>query len=84
MKQLENWNDGDEVIVPAFTFIATAEAVNRSGLTPIFIDIDNNFTLDLRNCEQLITSKTRAIIPVHLYGKPCNMRILKKLPITMD
>ena len=79
MKQLENWNDGDEVIVPAFTFIATAEAVNRSGLTPIFIDIDNNFTLDLRNCEQLITSKTWAIIPVHLYGKPCNMRILKKI-----
>lgn len=65
---------GDEVITPSFTFIATVEAILYRGATPVFIDIDpNNFNLDLNQLEKLITPKTKAIMPVHLYGNPVNM-----------
>lgn len=60
---------GDEVIVPAFTWIATANAVEAVGARPVFCDIDlRTFNLDPANLEQRVTSKTRAIIPVHLFG----------------
>ncbi|MBR1712964.1 MAG: DegT/DnrJ/EryC1/StrS family aminotransferase [Alloprevotella sp.] len=79
-KQIYAWDDGDEVIVPAFTFIATAEAVNRAGLRPVFCDISPvNFLLDTVLIEPLITSRTRAIMPVHLYGTPCAMEPLKDI-----
>jgi dTDP-4-amino-4,6-dideoxygalactose transaminase len=65
---------GDEVITPSFTFIATVESILYRGATPIFIDIDpNNFNLDLKQLEKLITPKTKAIMPVHLYGNPVDM-----------
>ena len=65
---------GDEVITPAFTFIATVEAILYCGAKPVFIDIDeNNFNLDLQQLENLITPKTKAILPVHLYGNPVDM-----------
>jgi len=65
---------GDEIITPAFTFIATLEAILYCGATPVFIDIDpDNFNLDLMQLESLINKKTKAIIPVHLYGNPVNM-----------
>jgi dTDP-4-amino-4,6-dideoxygalactose transaminase len=65
---------GDEVIVPSFTFIATAETVSAVGATPIFVDIDPaTFVIDPDRLEAAITDQTRAIIPVHLFGHPANM-----------
>lgn len=65
---------GDEVIVPTFTFIATAEVVSIIGAKPVFADIDpDTFNLDLRDVRKKLTPKTRAIIPVHLYGQPVPM-----------
>jgi dTDP-4-amino-4,6-dideoxygalactose transaminase len=65
---------GDEVIVPPYTFLATATAVIEANATPIFVDIDRDtFNLDPREIEKAITPRTRAIIPVHLGGMPCDM-----------
>jgi len=65
---------GDEVIVPALTWIATAEAVNNVGAEPVFVDVDNsNYTIDVGKIEEKITKKTKAIIAVHLYGNPADM-----------
>jgi dTDP-4-amino-4,6-dideoxygalactose transaminase len=61
---------GDEVVVPAFTFIATAEAVSYTGARPVFADIDaDTFCLDPRSLESSLTARTRAVIAVHLYGQ---------------
>lgn len=65
---------GDEVIVPSFSFAATANAVALTGATPVFADIETDtFCLDPRSAEEAITSRTRAILPVHLYGHPVDM-----------
>ncbi len=65
---------GDEVIVPALTFIATGEAVCHVGATPVFCDIDPaNGAIDPADLERRITPKTKAVIPVHLYGTPVDM-----------
>lgn len=65
---------GDEVIVPSNTYIATALAVTYVGATPVFVEPDiNTFNIDSSLIENAITSKTRAIMPVHLYGQPCDM-----------
>lgn len=65
---------GDEVICPSFTFFATASAISRLGGVPVFADIKpNTFNIDVTKIEQLITSKTKAIIPVHLFGQCCDM-----------
>ena len=65
---------GDEVITVAHTFIATAEAINAAGARPVFVDIDPvSYTMDPTKLEKAITSKTKAIIPVHLYGQPADM-----------
>jgi len=71
---------GDEVIVPTFTFIATAEVVTLVGATPVFADIDpHTFNIDTRQLESLITPRTRAIIPVHLFGMPANMDFIMQI-----
>lgn len=69
------WQDGDEVIVPAMTFVATAEAVLRAGLTPVLVDVDENALLDtsLARLEAAVTPRTRAVIPVLLYGQTVDM-----------
>ena len=65
---------GDEVIVPALSWISTAECVNNVGAEPVFVDINpENFTIDTTKIEEKITTKTKAIIPVHLYGGPADM-----------
>jgi len=67
---------GDEVIVPAYTWIASASAVLAAGAVPIIAEVDASLTLDPNNVERLITPNTRAIIPVHMRGAPCNMDAL--------
>lgn len=65
---------GDEVITVAHTFIATAEAINAAGARPVFVDIDPvSYTMDPAELEEAITPRTKAIIPVHLYGQPADM-----------
>lgn len=64
---------GDEVIVPSWTFSSTANAVARTGATPVFCDIDDTLTLDAEFAEKLITKKTKAIVPVHYAGVCCDM-----------
>lgn len=65
---------GDEVITTPFTFFATAGAISRTGAKPIFVDVDaKTFNLDPQLIEKAITPKTKAIIPVHLFGLPCEM-----------
>ena len=61
---------GDEVVVPAFTFIATAEAVSYIGAKPVFTDVDpDTFCMDVKSLEACLSPRTRAVIPVHLYGQ---------------
>lgn len=68
---------GSEVIVPANTFIATSEAVTRSGYNVVFADVDPvTYTLDVEDARRRLTSRTVAVIAVHLYGHPCNMDAL--------
>jgi dTDP-4-amino-4,6-dideoxygalactose transaminase len=65
---------GDEVLLPAFSFIATADCVSLLGAVPVFVDIDlSTFAIDAAQLETKITPRTRAIIPVHLYGHPADM-----------
>ncbi|BAZ40640.1 glutamine--scyllo-inositol transaminase [Calothrix sp. NIES-4101] len=65
---------GDEVITVPFTFVATVAAICYAGATPVFVDIDPvSYTIDVTKIEQAITAKTKAILPVHLYGQPADM-----------
>ena len=65
---------GDEIIVPACTFVATANAVLAAGFTPRFVDIElETLNIDPSKIEDAITKRTVAIVPVHLMGKPCRM-----------
>jgi len=68
-----NIGKGDEVIVPAFTFIATWLAVSEAGATPVGVEVNEDFLIDPNNIKKAITPKTKAIMPVHLYGKVCDM-----------
>lgn len=71
---------GDEVILPAFTFIATANSVLFTGATPVFVDVDpETYNLDLDRVEEAITERTKAVMPVHLYGNPAEMLPLQEL-----
>jgi len=66
--------DGDEVITAANTFIATAEGIGWTGATPVFVDCDPiSYNIDASQIEAAITERTKAIVPVHLYGQPANM-----------
>jgi dTDP-4-amino-4,6-dideoxygalactose transaminase len=71
---------GDEVITPSFTYIATTEVIALLRLTPVFVDVDaKTFCLDPRQVEKAITSKTKAIVPVHLYGQSAPMYELMQI-----
>ncbi|OUL20446.1 DegT/DnrJ/EryC1/StrS family aminotransferase [Nostoc sp. 106C] len=71
-----NIGAGDEVITTTFTFIATAEVISAVGAKPVFVDIDHTFNLNLQQVKAAITPKTKAIIPVHLFGQPVDMTAL--------
>lgn len=74
---------GDEVIVPSFTFAATANSVALTGATPVFVDIDPvTFCIDPKAVEAAITPRSRAVVPVHLYGHPADMTTL--MPIARE
>jgi dTDP-4-amino-4,6-dideoxygalactose transaminase len=70
---------GDEVLVPSFTFYATAGSVARVGATPVFVDSDETYNISLEDLARKITPKTKAIIPVHLFGQMVDMEKLLKI-----
>jgi perosamine synthetase len=76
---------GDHVIVPDFTFNATASPLSFIGAKPVFVDVDpGTLNIDPRETEAAITSKTKAIIPVHIFGQACNMRAITEIAQTYD
>jgi dTDP-4-amino-4,6-dideoxygalactose transaminase len=80
LKRHHRWADGDEVIVPAVTFVASSNVVIQNRLTPVFVDVDPvYYELDPAKLEAAITAKTRAIMPVHLFGQPCDMRAIMSI-----
>ena len=76
---------GDEVIVPSFTYVATAEVIALLGLVPVMVDVDlDTFNLRASDVEAAITSRTRAVVPVHLFGQSCDMSELLVLAKAHD
>jgi len=71
--------EGDEVIVPAYTYSATALAVLHCGATPVMVDITDDFTIDISEIEKAITPKTKVIMPVDIAGWPCDYDAINTL-----
>ncbi len=70
--------EGDEVLVPTFTYAATANAVLLVGARPVLVDINNDdFSIDIAQADAAVTERTRAILPVHLFGQPCDLKKLR-------
>jgi dTDP-4-amino-4,6-dideoxygalactose transaminase len=79
-KILHEWKDGDEVIVPATTFVATINIVLQNNLTPVLVDVDpHTYCIDVEKVEQAVTYKTRAIIPVNLLGQSADLSNIETL-----
>lgn len=75
LKEVYKWHDGDEIIVPALTFVATANVVLHNNLTPILADVDPvHYAINPKLIPDVVTPRTRAIIPVHPFGQPADMR----------
>jgi perosamine synthetase len=75
LKEEYGWKDGDEVIVPSVTFVATSNIVLHNNMKPVFVDVDpKTYNINPKLIERAITKRTRAIIPVHLLGLPCDMK----------
>ena len=71
---------GSEVITTPFTFISTTHAIVRNGLTPVFCDINpNDYTIDTEKLEGLVTDRTSAIVPVHVYGNVCHIEEIDRI-----
>ena len=80
LKEVHGWDDGDEVVVPASTFVATANIVIHNNMVPVFVDVDPvTYNISPDKIEEVITNKTRVIIPVHLYGLPADMLEIRKI-----
>ena len=74
LKEIHGWSDGDEVIVPSVTFVATLNIILHNNMKPVLVDVDKDYyEIDPNLIEEKITKRTRAIIPVHLFGQPCDM-----------
>lgn len=72
MKEIHDWQDGDEVIVPALTFVASVNVILQNGLKPVLVDVEHDYYgIDCTKAK--ITKRTRAIMPVHTFGQPCDM-----------
>lgn len=69
--------EGDEVITVANSWISTSETISQTGATPVFVDVDEFYTIDVTKIREKVTPRTKAIIPVHLYGQMCNMDEIK-------
>jgi len=80
LKEREGWQDGDEIIVPAVTFVATVNVVLQNRLTPVFVDVEPDYyAIDPALIEAQITPRTRALIPVHVFGQPADMAAISTL-----
>lgn len=80
LKESMGWDDGDEVIVPSITFIATTNVVIHNNLKPVFVDVEPDyFCIDPKKIEDKITKRTRAIMPVHLFGQSADMEPILKI-----
>jgi dTDP-4-amino-4,6-dideoxygalactose transaminase len=80
LKELHGWQDGDEVIIPALTFVATMNIVIQAKLKPILVDCEKYYYgIDCTLIDNVVTGKTRAIIPVHTFGQPCDMYYLMSI-----
>ena len=80
LKEIYKYEDGDEVLVPAVTFIASSNVVISNNLKPVFVDVDpKTFNIDPTSIEGKITSRTRVIMPVHLLGLPCDMKTIMQI-----
>lgn len=74
LKDIHGWQKGDEVIVPALTFVATVNVVLQARLKPVLVDIESDYYgIDVNQIEKAITHKTRCVMPVHTFGQPCNV-----------
>lgn len=74
LKELHGWQDGDEVIVPALTFVATVNVVLQLGLKPVLVDVERDYYgVDCFGLDRATSDKTRCILPVHTFGQPCGM-----------
>lgn len=80
LKELHGWRNGDEVIVPSVTFVATVNAVLWNRLRPVVVDVERDYYgLRADLIEPAITPRTRAILPVHLFGQPCDMTSIREI-----
>lgn len=85
LKELHGWADGDEVIVPAVTFVATINVILHNHLTPVLVDVEPEYYgMNPVLVEAAITDRTRAIMPVHLFGQPCDMTALLNIAQRAD
>ena len=74
-----NIGKGDEVITTPFTFIATVASIVTAGAKPVFVDIKDDYNIDEKKIEKAITKKTKAIMPVHWAGRPCELDKIRKI-----
>lgn len=82
LKELHGWQDGDEVIVPAITFVSTVNVVLQLGFKPVLVDVEGDYYgIDTDKIEQAITNRTRCIIPVHTFGQPYNIKPVNEISI---
>src|SRR3990167_6490194 len=79
LKILGDWRDGDEIIIPAVTFVATYNVVLHNNLKPVLVDVGKDININPDKIEAAITKRTRAIMPVHLLGKPADMGKIMKI-----
>jgi UDP-2-acetamido-2-deoxy-ribo-hexuluronate aminotransferase len=80
-----DFKPGDEIIIPCFTYVATAEVIALLGLNPVMVDVDpDTFNIDPSKFKKAITSKTKAVVPVHLYGQNANMDMVMSIAATNE
>lgn len=85
LKHYYKWEDGDEVIIPATTFVATANIVLHSNMVPVPVDVNlRTYNINPDLIAEAVTKRTRAIIPVHLFGQPANMTLVRSIAQTYD